>query len=120
MLTPTHDKPATPSRQDTADAVHEAMTRFPLILNILGELAKSQIPLPGDADIRHGCQRGLSSILVSLSRINPAPPGPATKHEQTALNWLHSREAAELIDADQLERFQHFFARILSPPAQHH
>ncbi len=120
MLTPSNDMTFAHSRQHTAAAVCEALARFPLIVEILGELAKSQIPQPGDADIRHGCQRALTAMLLELSRIDPAPPGPVTKHEETALNWLHARAASQLIDPDQLERFEHFVGRILGSSPQHH
>lgn len=115
MLTHPEEKPVSESRKKSAEAIHRAMTRFPLVVEMLGELAKAPVPFPGDADIRRGCERALTAILVQLSRIDPAPPGKSSKHEETALNWLHSKAAPQLIDADQLERFQHFIERILDP-----
>ena len=96
------------------------MTRFPLILEILSELGKASVPFPGDADIQHGCRRALTAMLLDLSRIEPAPPGKVGKHENIARNWLHARAAVQLIDADQLERFEHFIDRILGVGTQHH
>jgi hypothetical protein len=119
MLSTPEGKSVSNPRKSTTEAVHRAMKRFPLILETLGELAKEPVPFPGDADIRHGCERALTAILVELSRIEPAPPGPASQNEEAALNWLHARAASQLIDADHLERFQHFLERILGTSSHH-
>lgn len=119
MLTHPDDSSVSNPRTEAAKTVHHLMTRFPLVVEILKELGQAPVPFPGDSDIQHGCRRALTSMLVELSRIEPAPPGPCSKSEETASKWLHGRAASELIDADQLERFQHFFDRILDPRTQH-
>jgi len=81
------------------------MARFPLILQILGELGQAPVPFPGDDDIRHGCE---------LARIKIAPAGKPSKAEETAQSWLSSPGSAQLIDADKLQRMQQFIDRILN------
>lgn len=88
-------------------------------MEILGELGKASVPFPGDADIQHGCKRALTAMLLELSRIEPAPPGKASKQEEMARSWLQTRTAAQWMDADQLERFHHFLDRILGPGSPH-
>lgn len=119
MFTPSEGNPVVNPRKQSADAVHLAMTRFPLVIEILGELGKASIPLPGDSDIQHGCKRALTAMLLELSRIEPAPLGKPGQNENIARNWLHTRTAAQWMDPDQLERFQHFIDRILGPKTQH-
>lgn len=91
------------------------MSRFSLIVQILGELGKTDVPNAGDSDIRHGCERALTSILSELARIEIAPSGKFSKTEETAQAWLHGKEARQLIDADILQRMQIFIDFILSP-----
>ena len=91
------------------------MARFPLLIQILAELNQDQIPLPGDADIRHGCERALTTMLAELSRIESAPTGKSSKAEEAAQNWLQHPEADKLIDTDKLVRIQLFIDRILKP-----
>ena len=95
------------------------MARFPQIVQILGELGQAQVPFPGDDDIRHGCERALTAMLVELARIEPAEPDKPTKAEETALHWLHSKKAVHRIDVDRLQRFEQFIERILGGPRQH-
>lgn len=108
------------TRKQSAEAVNRVMTRFPLIVEILGELEKAEIPFPGDDDIRHGCERALTTMLVELARIEPAPQGKATKAEDTARTWLNLKAADRLVNADQLQRIQQFIERILGSHLQHH
>jgi hypothetical protein len=91
------------------------MARFPLLVQILAELNRDQIPMPGDADIRHGCERALTTMLSELARIEGAPAGKLSKAEEAAQSWLQIPEASKLIDADKLVRMQLFIDRILSP-----
>lgn len=101
-------------RNPAIEAINRAMARFPLIVRTLRELRGTDIPLPGDDDLRHGCQRALTAILGELSRIPVAPAGKPCKAEEIARNWLHTAAAGELIDADQLQRIQMFIDNILS------
>jgi hypothetical protein len=98
-----------------AEKINHAMARFPLILRILGELAESRFPLPGDDDVQHGCERALTRILSDLSRISPAVAGAPTPAEETATSWLNDPAASQLIDADRLERIQQLIDSILVP-----
>ncbi len=109
MITMTFDPVKLPpqnSRLDAAERINHAMARFPLVLRILGELAESGLPLPGDEDIRHGCERALTRILADLSRIAPAATGKPSSAEDAATSWLDDPAARRLIDADRLERIQ--------------
>lgn len=103
-----------PSRRQAAEEINQAMARFPLIVQILGELNESPIPLPGDDDIRHGCERALTGMLSELARIQPVPPGKSSKAEETAQAWLHSTAAPPLVDVDKLQRMQQFIDCILN------
>jgi len=102
-------------RKQSAEEINRAMARFPLLVQILAELSHDQIPLPGDADIRHGCERALTTMLSELARIEGAPAGKLSKAEETAQNWLQHPAADKLIDADKLVRMQIFIDRILTP-----
>lgn len=106
------------SRKQSAENINRAMSRFSLIVQILGELGEAHFPYPGDSDIRHGCERALTSILFELARIEIAPSGKPSKAEEIAQAWLHSSEARQLIDADILQRMQIFIDFILSPARQ--
>jgi hypothetical protein len=108
------------TRKQSAEAIHHAMTRFPLIVEVLGQLREAEIPFPGDEDIRHGCQRAITAIMVELARIEPAPPGKSTKAEAGALSLIQDRETIRLIDADQLQRMEQFIQRILGTHSSHH
>ncbi len=106
--------PAPQSRKLAAEEINRAMSRFPLIVRILGELDESPIPLPGDDDIRHGCERALTGMLSELARIEPVPPGKSSKAEEAAQAWLHSTAAHKLVDVDKLQRMQQFIDCILN------
>lgn len=108
------------TRKQSAEAVNRAMARFPLIVGVLGEIRKSDVPFPGDDDIKHGCQRAITAILVELARIEPAPGGKASKSEAAAFGLLQESQAEGLIDADQLERIEQFIVRILGSRPDHH
>ncbi len=108
-------QPPLKTRKQSAEEINRAMSRFPLIVQILGELRNTQVPFPGDDDIRHGCERSLISMLSELARIETAPAGKISKAEETAQSWLHSPDARQLIDADVLQRMQIFIDFILSP-----
>lgn len=96
------------------------MARFPLILEILNKLQSAEVPFPGDDDIRHGCERALTAVLVELARIPPAPPGRNSAAEETTIACLHSEQAVRLVNADQRLRLQQFIERILGENHQHH
>ncbi len=100
-------------RKQSAEDINRAMARFPLIVEILDALAKEQLPLPGDADLYHGCQRALTGMLSELARIQPAQEGKSSKAEETAQGWLHHPDATRLVDADILQRMQQFIDRVL-------
>lgn len=101
------------SRQEAAEKINLAMTRFPLILEILRDLGDSEAPAPGDADIRHGCERALTAILVAIARLDPVPPGKASQAEAVAQSWLRSADATELVDGDVLQRIEQFIDCVL-------
>lgn len=113
MSTEIELSPETKTRKRSAEAINRAMARFPLIVGILGELSNATIPFPGDDDLRHGCDRTLTTMLAELSRIVPAPPGKLSKTEETARSWLKGDKVIRLIDADKLQRIQQFIDRIL-------
>lgn len=102
------------TRKQSAEEINRAMSRFPLILQILGELNREQFPCPGDDDIRHGCERALTGMLCELSRIPVAPAGKACKAEEAAHSWLRDKSASNLVDADLLQRMQEFIENILN------
>jgi hypothetical protein len=91
-----------------------------MIIEILGELRNSGFPFPGDEDLMRGCERAVTSILVELARIEPAPPGKSSQPEESALNWLNTNSTEHLVNADQLQRMQQFIERILGSPKNHH
>ena len=92
-----------------------ALARFPLILDILDQLATAPVPLPGDEEIRHGCERALTAMLRKTALIEPAPGGNGSSTEETVLGWLHSKRARQLIHPDQLMRIEQFVERVLGP-----
>ena len=100
------------SREQTALAVLHAMTRFPLVLEILSELGNSTAPNPGDDDIRHGCQRAIEAILVDLSRIEPAVPGNPSEAEAETCRLIGGNSGEGLIHSDQLQRIHEFIDHI--------
>jgi hypothetical protein len=118
MFTQPDSNSALTTRKRSAEAINRAMTRFPLIVEILGEIEKSSVPYPGDEDIRHGCERALTAMLAELARIEPAPPGKSVKAEEAALSILQSEAAGRLINADQLQRIDQLIERILGTERQ--
>lgn len=91
------------------------MARFPLILEILDELSQPVIPHPADAEIRHGCDRGLTAMLAALSKLHPATGSrePIGHEEEAALAWLLGELPRTHIDPCRLERFDQFIHRLL-------
>lgn len=89
------------------------MTRFPLLVELLGELDSASVPFPGDDDLRHGCDRTLTTMLAELARIEPAPPGNSSKAADLARGWLKTDKSLRLIDADKLRLAHRFIERIL-------
>jgi hypothetical protein len=120
MFTQPDSEAVLKTRKETAEEVHRALMRLPMIVDILGVLARSQVPYAGDSDIRHGCERALTAMLLELARIEPAPHGKPVKTEETLFSQLDDKTAARLIDADQLQRIQQFVERILGPHPRHH
>ena len=106
--------PPQKSRKQSAEEINRVMSRFPFLVDILGELGAAQVPYPGDEDIRHGCERALTTMLAELSRIKSAPPGKSGATEELAQSWLHHPKASHLIDADKLQRIQQFIDSILN------
>jgi hypothetical protein len=102
------------TRNHSAEEINRAMARFPLIVRILGELGEAAVPLPGDDDVRHGCERALTAMLSELARIEVAPAGKLSKAEEIAQSWLSSSVSGQLIDVDKLQRMQQFIDRILN------
>lgn len=102
------------SRKHTAEEINRAMARFPLIVQILGELGQAQVPFPGDDDIRHGCERALTAMLSELARIGVAPAGKPSKAEEIAQSWLNGSVSGQFVDVDKLQRMQQFIDRILN------
>ncbi len=111
------NSPDAKTRKQSAEAVNRAMARFPLIIELLAELSKAQIPYPGDDDLRHGCHRTLTTMLAELAKIHPAPPGKSSKTEEIIHGWLKGDEVVRLVEADKLQRIQQFIERILGPTA---
>ena len=107
--------PPQTTRKHSAEEINRAMTRFPFLVEILGELDRNTVPFPGDDDLRHGCERALTAMLSELARLGPAPAGKPTQAEEMALSWLENPEARKLIDADKMERMQQFIDSILGP-----
>ena len=119
MLSQPESHPVLRTRKQSAEEITRVLARFPLIVEILGELGKAEIPLPGDEDIRHGCERALTSMLRELGRLEPAPPGKFSKPEETVLNLMHGKAADRLINPDQFQRIQQFVERILDTRLEH-
>lgn len=113
-ILPPPTRPVQISRQEVAEKINLAMTRFPLILKIFREMNDAEVPAPGDLDIRHGCQRALTAILVEIARLDCAAPGKPSPAELTAQNWLNSPDAVQLIDSDVLQRIQQFIDCVLN------
>lgn len=115
MLVPSDNKTSPKSRKQIADTVLHVMTRFPLVLEILGELGKSDIPAPGDEDIRRGCDRAVTAILVDLARIEPAPTGIPCQAEDATYRMLNGESGAALIGPDKLQSIHELVSRIFGP-----
>ena len=107
------------TRKRAFDSVNHAMTRFPMILEVLGKIREAEIPFPGDSDIEHGCERALTAILSELAKIKPTSPGESDERIETTLGWIHGDAAERLIQPDLLERFEQFIRRILSGEPDH-
>ena len=75
--------------------------------------------MPGDEDIRHGCERSLTAMLVALARIEPATADDGHVVPGPSVLLLRGKEAANLISSDQLQRMDQFVERILSPRGHH-
>lgn len=84
-----------------------------MILEILQKLERAEAPMAGDDDIRHGCERALTALMVDLARIPAAPPGKLSKADLECIEWLQSEQAVRLINADLLQRMHQFIHRIL-------
>lgn len=112
MLSQIDSSPVLQSRIQSAEAVNRAMARYPLIVQILRELDSAPVPLPGDDDLRHGCDRALTAMLAELAWIDPAPPGIPSEAEALARSCLNAEKSARLIDADKLRLIHQFIDRI--------
>ncbi len=101
------------AREAAVETVCGILERFEWIVEILGRLNREATPSPGDEDLRHGCQRALTSMLAALSRIRPAPPGKACKAEKSIRRVLNTKGADQCVDRDQFERLEQLVNRIL-------
>lgn len=95
------------AREAIARRINEAMGRFGLILEILEQISGEMIPLAGDSDIRHGCERALTSMLSKVAAVDSASPSgaPAGPEEMRAKSWLDGEKPTRLIDPDRLHGF---------------
>lgn len=95
------------AREAVARRINESMSRFGMILGLLEELSKEMIPLAGDSDIRHGCERALTSMLSKVAAMDPAPPSaaPPGPEEVRAKTCLDGERTGRLIDPDRLHGF---------------
>ena len=108
------------SRKQAAADINQAMTRFPMIVNVLGQLREAKVPFPGDEDLARGCERAMTSILGALTRIPPAETGGSSKTEEIARGWLSKEGLPELFDADQLQRMHQIIEAVLGADPRHH
>lgn len=111
-------------QEEVAREINRAMERFPLILENLDELAKSLVPAPGDAEIRHGCERAITAILAALAKIAPSiamfSAMPAGPEEQIARAWLLGELPSRLVDPARFACLNAFIVRLLvSAPPSH-
>jgi len=104
-------------REWVATRINQALNRFELILSILEELSALDMPAAGDADLRHGCERALTSMLAEVASIEPTEPssGPPGPEERIAKAWLENRESCQLIDQERLEYLWLFIDGLLPP-----
>lgn len=105
--------PTPASRQQAVEAIDRTLARFPLVTRILGELGRESVPMLGDADLRHGCERALTGMMSGLAKIGRAPAGPAHDREDALRALCHRPDLRALVDADKLERLQQFIDAIL-------
>jgi hypothetical protein len=86
-----------------------------LILRLLEILNEPLIPFPGDADLRNGCERAMTSILSSLAGMEPAGPSsvPPGREEKALKARLNAERLSRLIDGDRLECLWAFIVRLL-------
>lgn len=119
MLTPSETPSNLHTRKQAAQEIDRAMARFGLIVKILSELEHTELPYAGDSDIRHGCERALTAILVELARIQPATSDQDEQESAPPLSRLYSKPACDLIDGDQLQRMEQFIQRILGNQNRH-
>jgi hypothetical protein len=117
-ITPLNSPPV-PSREDAAQGIVQVTRRLPLIVRILEELHGTAIPCPGDDDIRHGCDRALTTMLSELAKMQSAPDGKPSLNEQKVRTLLGKHAAHGLVDADKLQRMQIFIDRIFLPEGHH-
>lgn len=90
-------------REKVVRSVNQALTRLDLILSILEKLNESLLSPPGDSDLRHGCERAITSILCALAKIEPAEPSssPPGRQEKAVRAALNGERLSRLIDADR-------------------
>jgi hypothetical protein len=101
-------------REKVARSINDALTRLDLILGLLETLNEPLIPFPGDADLRNGCERAMTSILSSLAGMEPAKPSFLPGREEKALKArLNAERLSLLIDRDQFSYLWSFVVRLL-------
>ncbi len=109
------------AREVAARRISDAMSRFGMLLDILEEISKEIIPSAGDSDIRHGCERALTTILSRVAALDPVPtsilpPGP---EEIRAKAFLEGERPSRLIDPDRLQGFWSVIHGILPVESDH-
>lgn len=102
-------------REEISRRINDALARFDLILPLLETLNEPLIPLPGDADLRNGCDRAVTSILSALAGMEPseASSNPPGDEENAVKARLNGERLSLLIDRDKLACLWSFVVRLL-------
>ena len=100
------------TRKHAAQRINTAMSRIPLLIEILDELDGGVSP--GDEDIRRGVHSAFASIFQCLEGIRTAPlVNPETEAEEVASEWLIGEQANRLIPSEILVGLSQEISRIL-------
>ena len=108
------------SPEDLAHAINTHLHRFPLILEVLDEIARSDNTYPGDHEIRTGAVEAVASIvahLKQLRRTHEDHSNPMTAAEVAATEWLRG-QLPEKVLPGELHRELAAVLRDLIPPSQ--
>lgn len=103
------------TREQVANQINQALTRLDLILTLLETLDEPLMPYPGDADLRNGCERAITSILSALAGIEPAKLSSAlpSREEKALKASLNAERLSLLLDRDQFVYLWSFVMRLL-------